>query len=131
MKKKLKKSVLAVMAAVFLMSAMPGEQTITKDGNKVIVNTTAIAGDITGYIGATPMKIYISKNKIEKIEFLPNQETPKYFFKVKKEMLNKWDGMTVNNALKAQVDGVTGATLSSNCVKNTLKRGLEYYKKNK
>ena len=131
MKKTLKKTVLALMASAFLMSAMPGEETITRNGNEVIVNTTAIAGDIKGYIGTTPMKIYISKNKIEKIEFLPNQETPKYFFKVKKAMLNKWDGMTVNSAMKAKVDGVTGATLSSDCVKNTLKRGLEYYKKNK
>ena len=65
------------------------------------------------------------------MEALPNEETPKYFFKVKKQILNKWDGMTVSKAEKAKVDAVTGATLSSDCVKKTLVRGLEYYKKNK
>ena len=46
-------------------------------------------------------------------------------------MLGKWDGMPVNKALKANVDGVTGATISSDAVKKTVVRGLEHYKKNK
>ena len=39
--------------------------------------------------------------------------------------------MTVSKAMKAQVDGVTGATLSSDAVKKNVVKGLEYYKKNK
>lgn len=126
-----KKTVLALVAAAFMVSSMPGESVITKSGKQVIVNTTTIASDIKGYNGPTPLKIYITSNKIDKVEALPNQETPKYFFKVKKEMLDKWNGMQVNKALNAKVDGVTGATISSDCVEKTLKRGLEYYKKNK
>ena len=30
-----------------------------------------------------------------------------------------------------KVDGVTGATMSSDAVKENVKRGLEYYQKNK
>lgn len=131
MKKNIKKLVFAALAAAFMISAMPGDPVITKNGKQVIVNTTSIAADIKGYNGPTPLKIYISNNKIDKVEALPNQETPKYFFKVKKEMLGKWDGMPVSKALKANVDGVTGATISSDCVSKTVKRGLEYYKKNK
>lgn len=127
----IKKTVFAVMATVLMVSAMPGEPVITKSGNQTVVNTTTIATDIKGYNGPTPLKIYIANNKIVKVEALPNQETPKYFFKVKKELLGKWDGMTVNSAINAKVDGITGATISSDCVKKTVKRGLEYYKKNK
>ena len=76
-------------------------------------------------------KIYIQKNKIVKIEALKNQETPKYFAKIKKQMLDKWNGMTVKDAQKAHVDGVTGATLSSDAVKENVKRGLDYYQKHK
>lgn len=130
-KNTVKKSAFAFMAAAFLMSAMPGDEPITKEGNTTIVNTTTIASDIQGYVGATPLKIYIVNNKIEHIEALPNQETPKYFLGIKKKMLKQWDGMTVNKAIKAKVDGITGATYSSDCVKETVKRGLEYYKKNK
>ena len=127
----IKKIVFTLVAAALMISAMPGEPVITKNGKQAIVNTTTIAADIKGYNGPTPLKIYITNNKIDKVEALPNEETPKYFFKVKKQVLGQWDGMTVNNATKAKVDAVTGATMSSECVQKTLVRGLEYYKKNK
>jgi len=125
------KSVAALLFGAMLLSAMPGDQVMTRQGSTYIVNTTTIAKNVKGYLSNTPLKIYITNNKIDKIEALPNKETPKYFFKVKKQMLGKWDGMTVNNALKAKVDGVTGATMSSDAVKKNVKMGLEYYKKNK
>ena len=84
------------------------------------MNTTSLTKSIKGYLGTTPLKIYITDNKIDKIEALPNQETPKYFAKVKKQLLDKWNGMTVSKAMKAQVDGVTGATLSSDAVKKNV-----------
>lgn len=130
-KNNIQKSLVALTAALLLMSAVPGDEPITKNGKETIVNTTTIAADVKGYIGTTPLKIYIVNNKIDHIEALPNQETPKYFLKVKKQMLDKWNGMTVNKAIKADVDGVTGATYSSDCLKQTVKRGLEYYKKHK
>ena len=82
-------------------------------------------------MSTTPLKIYIKKNKVEKIEALKNQETPKYFARVKKQMLNKWDGMKVKDALNQKVDGVTGATFSSDAVKENVRLGLEYYQKHK
>ena len=130
-KNNIQKSLVALTTALLLMSAMPGDEPITKNGKETIVNTTTIAADVKGYMGTTPLKIYIVNNKIDHIEALPNEETPKYFLKVKKQMLDKWNGMTVNKAIKADVDGVTGATYSSDCLKQTVKRGLEYYKKHK
>ena len=127
----IKMAALAMVSAIVLTSAMAGEEPINKNGKQTIVNTTTIASDVKGYIGTTPVKIYITNNKIDKIEALPNEETPKYFFKVKKQMLDKWNGMTVNKAINAKVDGVTGATLSSDCLRETVKKGLQYYKKNK
>lgn len=119
-----------LLLATMLQSAKP-EEVITKEDGMTVVNTTTIGKNVTGYVGTTPLKIYIKKNKIEKIEALKNQETPKYFAKVKKQLLDKWNGMKVNDALKAEVDGVTGATFSSDAVKENVRLGLEYYKKNK
>ena len=48
-----------------------------------VINTTTLGKNVQGYIGSTPLKIYIEKNKVVKIEALKNQETPKYFIKVK------------------------------------------------
>lgn len=131
MKHNIATTVSAVAIALFLQSAVIGEKAITKENGVYIVNTTTIAKDVKGYAGTTPLKIYIQKNKIQKIESLKNQETPKYFAKVKKQLLNKWDGKTVNEAMKMKVDGVTGATYSSEAVIKNVQMGLKYYKRNK
>ena len=115
-----------------LTAAMPGKDNIvTKEGGMTVVNTTTLAKDVVGYNDITPVKIYIKGNKIEKIEALPNDETPRYFAKVKKNLLDKWNGMTVTKAQTAQVDVVTGATLSSKAVIENVRRGLKYFKNRK
>ena len=119
-----------LFAAVMFQSAKPDE-VMTKEDGMTVVNTTTLSKDVIGYMDATPLKIYIKKDKIEKVEALKNQETPKYFLRVKKQLLDKWNGMKVNDALKANVDGVTGATMSSDAVKENIRLGLEYYKKHK
>ena len=120
------------LALSFLwIGAKQDDGVITKENGVYVVNTTTLATDVEGYMGTTPLKIYIQKNKIQKIEALRNQETPKYFAKIKKQLLNKWDDMTVKKAQKAQVDAVTGATMSSEAVKENVKRGLDYYQKHK
>lgn len=127
---------LAVAAlALLLTSARPADEVLTKEeGGIYVVNTTTLAADVNGYMESTPLKIYIQDDKIQRIEALPNQETPKYFHKVKQGMLAKWDGKKVKTVLrdmKAETDGVTGATYSSNAVFENLKRGLQYYLKHK
>lgn len=96
-----------------------------------VVNTTTLASDVKGYRSTTPLNIYIKNGKVEKVEALKNQETPKYFVQVKNAILSKWNGEKVAKAAKMKVDGVTGATMSSDAVKENVKRGLEYYQKNK
>lgn len=122
---------MALMLTMTLLSAAPANDTMVKEKDTYIVNTTTLGKDVVGYVGTTPLKIYIKKNKIVKIEALKNQETPKYWAKVKRQLLTEWDGMKVNDALKQQVDGVTGATFSSDAVKENVRLGLEYYKAHK
>jgi electron transport complex protein RnfG len=125
------KTILGAMAmAMFMMSAMPGDQTLTREGNTTIVNTQTIGKSIQGYAGPTPVKIYIEKNKVVKIEALRSQEGPKYMAKAKKLLL-KYEGKTVSKAKKMQVDAVTGATFTSDALVKNVQKGLEYYEKNK
>ena len=128
---KMKKYFIILIAAMALMSAGKQDSAITKENGSVIVNTTTIAKDVEGYNGPVPVKIYIKKNKIEKIEVLKNQETPKYLAQVKKAMLNAWDGLTIKAAKAKKVDGVTGATFTSEALVENVKQGLDYYEKNK
>ena len=46
-------------------------------------------------------------------------------------MLNAWDGLTVKEAKAKKVDGVTGATFTSDAIKQNVQKGLDYYQKNK
>ena len=46
-------------------------------------------------------------------------------------LLGKYEGKSVAKAAKMNVDGVTGATYSSNALKKNVQLGLEYYKTHK
>jgi electron transport complex protein RnfG len=132
----MKKLFIPVTAAVFvaiavvLASAKPAD-VMTKENGTYVVNTTTLGSKVEGYAGPTPLKIYIKKNKVEKIEVLKNEETPKYLNVVKKKLLDKWNGLTVKNAASTKIDGVTGATFTSKAIKENVRLGLEYYQKNK
>lgn len=126
----MKKMIFAfVLVAFFATSASAQDVMTKKSDGTVVVNTTTLAKDVIGYQSPTPLEIHIKKNQIVKVVALKNQETPKYFARIKKLLLTKWDGMKVSKAQKTDVDGVTGATLSSAAVKENVKRGLDYYKK--
>lgn len=120
----------AALATMLTSAGVKGnDNVISKEDGMTVVNTTTLSKGVVGYVDNTPLKIYIKKNKVVKIEALKNQETPKYFAKVKKQVLDQWNGKKVGDALKLKVDGVTGATMSSDAVKENVRLGLEYYKK--
>ena len=127
----MKKYFVLLVMAVALMSAGKQDSAITKENGTYIVNTTTLTQNVEGYAGPVPVMIYIKKNKIEKVEVLKNQETPKYMAKVKKAMLTAWDGLTVKEAKSKQVDAVTGATFTSKALIENVQRGLDHYQKNK
>lgn len=119
------------LAIVGLTASMnDGVMTQQKDGTYV-VNTTTLAQSVKGFAGPTPLKVYIKKDKVIKVEALTNSETPQYFDKVKKSLLSLWNGMSTTKAETAQIDGATGATYSSKAVKENVRRALIYYKKHK
>ena len=102
-----------------------------KDGTYV-VNTTTLANDVDGYAGPTPVEVYIKKNKIVKVVPLKMQDGPKYVAKVKNSMLTKYEGMKIEKKKALpKVDGVTGATFTSDAVRENIQRAVEYYQKHK
>jgi len=123
--------VAGIIVAATLTSSRQADKIITKEDGMTVVNTTELGKDVIGYISPTPLKIYIQKNKVVKVEALKNQETPKYFVKVKNALLDKWNGKKVAEAQKLKVDAVTGATMSSDAVIKNVQLGLEYYQKKK
>lgn len=122
-------SLLALMLSLQSMKA--GDDIMTKEDGMIVINTTELGKDIEGYNGPTPLKVYIKKNKVERIEFLKSAESPKYYAKVKKTLVDQWTGLKVKDALTQKVDAVTGATYSSDAVIQNVQRALDYYQSHK
>ena len=119
-----------VLLAMFLLCGLTAQADDVmkkeKDGT-YIVNTTTLAQDVEGYNGPTPLEIHIKKNKIVKVVLLKSMETPKYNARIKKDMLPKYENQKLTKNKGVEVDGVTGATFTSDAVKENVRRGLEYY----
>lgn len=121
----------AIFSLLTLTSFIEGDTTMTKEDGMYVVNTTELGKDVEGYNGPTPLKVYINKNKVERIEFLKSMESPKYYAKVKKALMDKWNGLKVKEAQTLQVDAVTGATFSSEAVIQNVQLALDYYQTHK
>ena len=77
---------------------------------------------ITGYGGATPLLIGINtQEKIKDIILLENAESPGFVENVVKTgFLDKWDGTNWKEVAKLEVDTISGATMTSSSIKQTL-----------
>jgi len=121
---------ICLASAVCLTAATQHKGAISKKNGTTVVNTTSIAAKVRGYGGTTPLKIHISKNKITRIETLPNNESPGIFSKAKR-LLSAYIGKDPETAAKMKVDAVSGATYSSEALIGNMRKGLEYYNSRK
>ena len=99
---------------------------VTPDG-AFVVNTKPLAKDVQGYGGPVPLKIHIKDGRVAVVEAEPNAESPDFFNRAK-ELLNHWQGKSVDEALAEEVDAVSGATFSSRAIIANMQRGLAYAK---
>ncbi len=127
----MKKNILIALLLACGISAQADDVMKKEKDGTYIINTTSLAQDVDGYNGPTPVEIHIKKNKILKVVLLKSQETPKYNARIKKMMLPGYEGLKITKKSTPEVDGLTGATFTSDAVKENVKRGLEYYWKHK
>lgn len=72
----MKKFLLFAAVAVLTLTGAgkKDKSAFSKENGATVVNTTEICKSVDGYNGPVPVKIYIRKNKVKKIEMLNNQE---------------------------------------------------------
>ena len=124
------------VAAVLLAASLPGASRsgrpddIYAAADTLKVNTTSLASDVEGFNGTTPVEISVVKGKITRIKLLPNQETPSFLqLVIDSGLLKALNGKTVEEASKAKLDAVSGATYSSTAIIENIHRGLDSLKK--
>lgn len=96
-----------------------------------ILSTDPIANDIAGFNNAVPVLIYIDNSKIIKgIQLLKNTESPRYIRRIRsKGFFNRWNGMSIKEAATANVDCVSGASMTTGAIKDGVKLKLNDYLK--
>ena len=102
-----------------------------KNASGKVIGTVLLSSpysdEIKGFNGPTPLQIAMdAKGKIIEVRVLNNNETPNFLNRViNAGFLNSWNGLTAEEALHKEVDAVSGATYSSNGIKNSLKARLQ------
>ena len=95
-------------------------------------NTKDIAPDIQGVGGPIEMLVRLDKNgNIVDVKILSHNETPEYAKGITEpSFLNQFKGKNADDdfIIGKDVDAVTGATISSKAVIDTLKTSLQRYK---
>ncbi len=99
---------------------------LLSDGTRVIYSSS-LAKDIIGFGGRIPLKLYVKDDIIQKVEALPNAETPSFWNEIENSgLLEHWNGKTLAEAASEQVDGVSGATYSAVAVIGNVQRAAQY-----
>jgi electron transport complex protein RnfG len=125
------KQIFLAIALMFSLAVQADDVMRKEKDGTYVVNTTTLAQDVEGYAGPTPVEVYIKKNKVVKVVPLKTLDGPKYVGKVKKEMLPKYENKAIKKGAVEDVDAVTGATFTSNAMKENIRRAVEYYQKHK
>ena len=92
-----------------------------------VLLSSPYSDNIKGFNGPIPLQIALDQDgKIIEVRVLANDETPNFLNRViNAGFLKSWDGLTVEEAINKEVDAVSGATYSSNGIKNSLKARLQ------
>lgn len=102
------------------------------DGDKLIgtlLNSSPKADSIVGYVNSTPLLVGLdSHNTIVGIRLLPNRESKDFIAKiVDNGLLERWNGTPVNTFSSLNVDGVSGATYSSQAIIKNVQIAVNAY----
>jgi len=94
-----------------------------------VVCSSPYADSIIGYSGPTPLLIGISNcDTIVGINLLCNTESPGYIRKIEeRDFFQRWNGLSVKEALESSVDAIAGATYSSDAIIQNLRVRLSKY----
>lgn len=108
--------------------ATPAAVMVTTLADTAVVSSVGVADKVIGYAGATPVEISIVDRRIASVKPLANDESPRFMRSVVDNgLFDRWNGLTVAEAINADVDAVSGATYTSSAVIKTVRLTLAHY----
>ncbi|NLA24804.1 MAG: 4Fe-4S binding protein [Bacteroidales bacterium] len=104
---------------------------IDKKGNieAELLFTMPYCCDIKGYGGCLPFVIVLnSQKKIEQLVLLKHRETPRWIKSMRKiGFFDEWNNLSIDEALNKKVDAISGSTITSDCIIQSLQMRLSVY----
>ena len=106
--------------------ASPDTATRISPDGATVINTSTLGAELSGYGGPVPIEVFVRDGRIERIEVLPNSETPAFLEAVTDELPARWIGRTVSEADTMAVDVVSGATFTSRALIGNVRLAARY-----
>ena len=94
------------------------------DNIGLLVATQPYAAKVTGFAGATPLYLLFSADTLKALASGENAETPDYYAEAEAHLFQQVVGKTFNQIHPSKLDAMSGATMSSNGIKETLRLTL-------
>lgn len=103
------KRLLLVLTLIAATAATTSPVKKNADGS-VTIDTSTLK-TVEGYMGPTPLVVHVdAQGLVSRIEALPNEETPAYWRLAMEGLSKAWNGLPADEAVKLEVDAVSGAT---------------------
>ena len=94
----------------------------------VVLSSSLFTKEFIGYAGTTPLFVYVDQDgKVQSVAPSANEETPGFFKRAAKGVLDKWNGLSAEEALNLEVDVVSGATYTSKSLISNVRSVLSVY----
>jgi len=105
---------------------------VKKHADGSVTIDTSTLKTVEGYMGPTPLVVYVdAQGLVSRIEALPNEETPAYWRLAMEGLSKAWNGVPADEAVKLEVDAVSGATFSSDAIISNVRAGISCYLESK
>lgn len=93
------------------------DHTFINPEGQVVLTTKNLARNVIGYGGPIPLHLIFEDEKLVRIELLENQETPSFMdWVVDEGFLHEWDNLSPDEILQHEVDIITGATMTTEAI---------------
>ncbi len=105
---------------------------VKKHADGSVTIDTSTLKTVEGYMGPTPLVVHVDAlGLVSRIEALPNEETPAYWRLAMEGLSKAWNGVPADEAVKLEVDAVSGATFSSDAIISNVRAGISCYLESK
>lgn len=122
----MKRSLITIALTVVVVTSCADKHMTENNDGSYTVSTQQLGEEVYGYAGVVPLKVTFVNDTVLSVLLLDNQETPSYNEIINNSLLPLYVNRPISTL--SEVDAISGATYTSDAVKQNLDLAVEYYK---